>query len=78
MRVEQALLMLAAFICVAMVNRSLAPLRSKPMELLEHLSLGVLALTITLSLYFVDTTLDTTVQVRDRVETQCALIEHNL
>jgi hypothetical protein len=59
--------MLVAFMCIAAVNRSLNPLRSVPVGLLESLSLYILAVTITLSLYFVDTNLDSTVQVRGAV-----------
>ncbi|KXZ48464.1 hypothetical protein GPECTOR_27g634 [Gonium pectorale] len=47
------LLMLAAFILVSMVNMACAPTRSRLVGLLEFLSMGVLGLTVTLSLYFV-------------------------
>ncbi|KXZ45588.1 hypothetical protein GPECTOR_53g81 [Gonium pectorale] len=50
---HQILLMLAAFILLSLVNMACAPARSRVIVLLEFLSMGVLSLTVTLSLYFV-------------------------
>ncbi|KXZ47170.1 hypothetical protein GPECTOR_37g176 [Gonium pectorale] len=50
---HQILLMLAAFIAISVVNMTCAPVRNHAIILLEFLSLGVLSLTVTLSLYFV-------------------------
>ncbi|KXZ43722.1 hypothetical protein GPECTOR_82g256 [Gonium pectorale] len=50
---HQILLMLAAFIVLSLINMACAPARSRLIVLLEFLSMGVLSLTVTLSLYFV-------------------------
>ncbi|KXZ42543.1 hypothetical protein GPECTOR_137g650 [Gonium pectorale] len=50
---HQILLMLAVFIVLSLINMACAPFRSRLVGLLEFLSMGVLSLTITLSLYFV-------------------------
>ncbi|EFJ43306.1 hypothetical protein VOLCADRAFT_106884 [Volvox carteri f. nagariensis] len=48
----QALLLLAAFTVIALINVSCAPLLSRLLVIMEFMSLGTLSLTITLSLYF--------------------------
>ncbi|PNH04463.1 hypothetical protein TSOC_009381 [Tetrabaena socialis] len=48
----QALLLLAAFTVVLLINIGCTALRSRLLVLMEFLSLGTLSLTITLSLYF--------------------------
>ncbi|KXZ48022.1 hypothetical protein GPECTOR_31g386 [Gonium pectorale] len=57
---HQILLMLAAFIVLSAVNMACSPVRSRLIVLLDFLSMAVLSLTITLSLYFVvnDSVLD--------------------
>ncbi|KXZ48784.1 hypothetical protein GPECTOR_25g368 [Gonium pectorale] len=50
---HQILLMLAVFIVLSLVNMACAPTKSRLIGLLEFLSLGVLSLTVTCSLYFV-------------------------
>ncbi|KXZ47948.1 hypothetical protein GPECTOR_31g310 [Gonium pectorale] len=50
---HQVLLMLAAFIALSLINMACAPARSRTIVLLEFLSMGVLSLTVTLTLYFV-------------------------
>ncbi|KAG2424066.1 hypothetical protein HYH02_015245 [Chlamydomonas schloesseri] len=50
---QQALLMLVAFMVIAVMNSALAPLRTHLMGLLEFVSLSVLSLTVALSLYFI-------------------------
>ncbi|KXZ45559.1 hypothetical protein GPECTOR_53g145 [Gonium pectorale] len=52
---HQALLMLAVFTAISMINMSCAPVVNRLIGLLEFLSLGVLSLTVILSLYFVVT-----------------------
>ncbi|PNH11035.1 hypothetical protein TSOC_002159, partial [Tetrabaena socialis] len=49
---QQILLMLAAFILIS-INMSCSPIKSHLITLLEFLSMAVLSLTLTLSLYFV-------------------------
>ncbi len=48
----QALLLLAVFTVIALINVSCAPLVSHLLVIMEFMSLGTLSLTITLSLYF--------------------------
>ncbi|EFJ43308.1 hypothetical protein VOLCADRAFT_96559 [Volvox carteri f. nagariensis] len=48
----QALLLLAVFTVIALINVSCAPLLSRLLVIMEFMSLGTLSLTITLSLYF--------------------------
>ncbi|KAG2423881.1 hypothetical protein HXX76_014935 [Chlamydomonas incerta] len=55
---HQVLLMLATFICLGVVNMTCAPVTSHAITLLEFVSLAVLSLTLTLSLYFVVDTSD--------------------
>ncbi|KXZ48786.1 hypothetical protein GPECTOR_25g370 [Gonium pectorale] len=50
---HQILLMLVVFIVLSLVNMACAPTKSRLIGLLEFLSLGVLSLTVTCSLYFV-------------------------
>ncbi|KAG2448259.1 hypothetical protein HYH02_006843 [Chlamydomonas schloesseri] len=49
----QVLLMLAAFLVLGVMNMACSPVRSHAIELLEFMSLAVLSLTLTLSLYFI-------------------------
>ncbi|KAG2442491.1 hypothetical protein HXX76_002577 [Chlamydomonas incerta] len=49
----QVLLMLAAFIVLGVVNMACSPVRDHAIEMLEFMSLAVLSLTLTLSLYFI-------------------------
>ncbi|KXZ46022.1 hypothetical protein GPECTOR_48g455 [Gonium pectorale] len=50
---QQILLMLAAFIAISVVSMTCSPVRNPVILTLEFLSMGVLSLTVTLSLYFV-------------------------
>ncbi|KXZ45744.1 hypothetical protein GPECTOR_51g730 [Gonium pectorale] len=50
---HQILLMLVTFIALSLVNMACSPVRSRLIVLLEFLSMGVLSLTVTLSLFFV-------------------------
>ncbi|KAG2486976.1 hypothetical protein HYH03_014349 [Edaphochlamys debaryana] len=50
---QQALLLLCVLLCIGVVNMSCRALRAKLLGLLEYLSLMVLALSITLGLFFV-------------------------
>ncbi|KAG2486975.1 hypothetical protein HYH03_014348 [Edaphochlamys debaryana] len=50
---QQALLLLCVLLCIGVVNMSCRALRAKLLVLLEYLSLMVLALSITLGLFFV-------------------------
>ncbi|KAG2487018.1 hypothetical protein HYH03_014388 [Edaphochlamys debaryana] len=50
---QQALLLLCVLLCIGIVNMSCRALRAKLLMLLEYLSLMVLALSITLGLFFV-------------------------
>ncbi|KAG2448430.1 hypothetical protein HYH02_006322 [Chlamydomonas schloesseri] len=53
---QQALLMLVAFMLIATINSTFAPLRTRLMGLLEFISLSTLCLTVALSLYFIVST----------------------
>ncbi len=71
---HQALLLLCILIVIAAVNTSTSPERFLALVLIEFLSMCVLSLTITLSLYFVDETADeqladaTAVRKRTKIE----------
>ncbi|KAG2498574.1 hypothetical protein HYH03_003325 [Edaphochlamys debaryana] len=51
---HQALLLLSVLLCIGIINMTCQALRAKLLVLLEYLSLMVLALSITLGLFFVD------------------------
>ncbi|PNH03205.1 hypothetical protein TSOC_010752 [Tetrabaena socialis] len=74
----QILLMQAAFMLMMMINMTCSPYKSRLLMHLEFLSLGVLSLTVTLSLYFVmgDLQLAGTVAV-SKVWRDCLLL-HSL
>ncbi|KAG2428100.1 hypothetical protein HYH02_014448 [Chlamydomonas schloesseri] len=50
---HQVLLMLVAFLTLAVINMACAPVKSRVITLLDFVSLAVLCLTLTLSMYFV-------------------------
>ena len=61
----KALLLLAIFTVIAVINVSCAPLVSRLLVVMEFMSLGTLSLTITLSLYFtMDDSLHAAAEVR--------------